>query len=473
MREMRLIVLLLVHGLFLTACYDGCNTFLETDANSHIADPRYSIDKPTVKMYDDGKAFVVWDLYHDREHCDGSIVTSDKVTVNSYSPSRNWGKQYPLAKYRSDTASGDTVNSLPRLAVNDTGQAIAVWGAGDGYLSAAFTPGVGWSEMEAIYKRGASGIYKYHLAESSVAINDSGNAIAVVYDDPVGVYAIPHRQGLSWRSDPKSLIANVSRISDLSIVMNNRNQALVTWLEPLGYSNHKLVATGYDPASGWGGNEIVSESVSSDYTINLDTAGNIVVVWGDAGTVWAKSYRPTVGWESAVKIHEASSGIAQYAFAMNAGGNAVSVSLDSREVWINQYTPDTGWSGTQVLQTVNDNPSVPRVAVDNAGNIIVAWQQLLKNSPQNPYLDEHLIMARRYAVVSGWGDTVQITRTEKEIREISLAMDDHGNAVVVWDQNSRTCVDSDCYYDAQLWANNFTSEMGWSYERRVGFSKQN
>ena len=471
MGKIRLVVVLLIQGLYLTACYDGCNTFLEPDANSHVADPHYSINMPTVKMYDDGKAFVAWDMKHDKERCDNSTVAKNEVTVNSYLPERGWGKQYTLAKYRREASLGDFVNSLPRLAVNDTGTAIAIWGASDSYYGAAFTPGVGWSAVESIYTRSEPGTYEYHRALSNIAINDSGNAIAVVYDGVAGVYAIPHRQGRGWSTDIKSLIADVSGISDLSIVMNNSDQALVAWVDLKDSANHKLVAAAYDPASGWGGNEVIAESVSRDYAINLDSTGNIIVVWGKTGTVWAKSYRPTVGWEPAVKIHETSSASAQYAVAMNAGGNAVCVSLDSSEVWINHYTADTGWSGALVLQSVDGTPSIPKAAVDYAGNIVVAWRQISKSSSPNTYRDDNLIVARRYVVESGWDAAAQIMRTEKEIRELSLAMDNHGNAAVIWDQNSTSCDDDGCYYDAQLWASNFKSGMGWSYEARIGVSK--
>lgn len=197
--------------------------------------------------------------------------------------------------------------------------------------------------------------------------------------------------------------------------------------------------------------------------IAVDADGNAMLVWqqyNDAGsltTIWANRYSVGSGWGSPQKISSNTDGSALYPnIAMSANGDAIAIwpemSADGTIVNLMSchYTASGGW-GTPELAENDDTNSVamvfiltPQVAMDTAGNAIAVWGHEGSGARD--------IMANYYSAGSGWnGESVIDSHDNGDAYGASIAMNDNGDAMVVWFQE-----DGDIN---RVWARGYTS--GW------------
>ncbi len=460
---MRIMLFLLVLPIasVLTACGDECYN-LDSDCDPHVQDPHYSISKPIVKMDGAGNAITIWNLSYSKEVTPGSFKSKDYVNFALFSPGSGWGKQTSLAAY-----NGKSVSS-PIFSIDKTGNGIAIWRVSSDVINAAYTPGAGWSAPTILLSHDTIARY----VDIDVAMNDSGQAFAVVYDAGNHVvYAIPYLQGQGWIMDNIESIAATHGLDDLSVAINSNGHVVVSWVEydqDLKRSN--LAVTRYVPNSGWDATELVASTnkPGTNHRVAIDSIGNIVIEWADYTTLWGINYSPYSGWGAAVKIHTATKYIQEYDLVMNTNGTVASVWLDdSGVIWFTQCSPDTGWSNSQAIYSAVDTKYTPRVAIDNSGNIIVLWRQYSTTNSFN----NQLLLAQLYLVGYGWNTPQHINYDNYEISDLSIAMNYSGDAVAIWDQIFTTCSSSQCYIDVQLWGNNFSSDVGWSTASLIGKSQ--
>ena len=115
-----------------------------------------------VAMNANGEAVVVW------EEFDGQ---SSDVWTSRWSPSQDWSEPVLL-----ETQPGDAVH--PQVAIDDAGNALAVWSQHDGVrrviMASRFVPDEGWSAPEPIDRSGDD-----DADEVRLVMDHMGNAIAV------------------------------------------------------------------------------------------------------------------------------------------------------------------------------------------------------------------------------------------------------------------------------------------------------
>jgi hypothetical protein len=108
-------------------------------------------------------------------------------------------------------------------------------------------------------------------------------------------------------------------------------------------------------------------------------------------------------------------------------GNSSSV---IKAQWLNSEA-----SPTQV-SSANGFAMMPKVAVDPAGNAIVAWLE------SNSSYQLTNVWVNRYSVSKGWGTPVKLTNTVSNASgpsgTLSIAMDSAGNAVLAWNRSDET-----------------------------------
>ena len=119
--------------------------------------------------------------------------------------------------------------------------------------------------------------------------------------------------------------------------------------------------------------------------VALNAAGDGFVVWrqlntGPADTVWARSYSASTGWGSFALIDSSLAGTSTVPrIAVNSAGNAFSVWIrndgTSNNVWANRFTNSAGWGTAELIDSDVNHAFSPRLAVDAAGNALAIWTQ--------------------------------------------------------------------------------------------------
>ncbi len=198
---------------------------------------------------------------------------------------------------------------------------------------------------------------------------------------------------------------------------------------------------------------ILSEATTFTATITtgaMDLANNPLA----AHFSWTFTTAPPKVWGQAARI-ETNNDWNAYSpqVAMDGNGNAIAVWSQTDgpndNILANRYISATGWGGATLIETNNlGNASGPQVAMDDGGNAIVVWSQTngIKKS----------IWANRYRSGMGAGWDKAGLLEVKDLGDASypqVGMDSYGNAIAVWSQ-----------YDGandNIWANRYLFGMDW------------
>ena len=175
-----------------------------------------------------------------------------------------------------------------------------------------------------------------------------------------------------------------------AVAMDGTGRALATWYQISG-STSAIWANAFAPASGgWQGEgtlePALTPAINPKVAINDSGAG--MIVWeqsdGTQDRVYGMHYQTGVagsyGPQVLISTTLADAGIP--AVAVNAGGSAVVAWIQSDGVnyhaWANLYTPGSGWATpTQLETSATDSSTTPMAAIDDAGNAVVVWQRAL------------------------------------------------------------------------------------------------
>jgi len=112
--------------------------------------------------------------------------------------------------------------------------------------------------------------------------------------------------------------------------------------------------------------------------------------------------------------------------AMDGNGNAIAVWLgDGKNIFAKRYDVNAGWDTTQKqLNIAATDANRPHIAMDHAGNALLVW---LQNTP-----NATLVYGMTYSPSNGWGQAAPIQDTAISATYHDVALDDLGNAFVVW-----------------------------------------
>lgn len=360
--------------------------------------------------------------------------------------------------------SGDAGEAtLPQLAVNAQGDAIAVWQQSDGVsidiYANRYTAAAGWGAAARIETDNAG------VAQNAqVAIDSSGNAIAVWQQRNLNgrddIWANRYTAGSGWGT--ASLIeAGAFDAGNPQLGIDASGNVIAVWWQSDG-SRNNLVSNRYVPATGWGTAELIETENSGDVSapqIAIDASGNAVAVWARSSigsyNVWANRYAAGTGWGNAAAIDSDQSNAPNPAphVAIDASGNAIAVwhrpdgSWDS--IWSNRFSAGVGWGTAVLVETDNSNSARDaRVAFDGSGNAIAVWTQSFGGVAN--------VMVNHYTAATGWGSAVLIETDDAGAAfEPRLVIDGSGNATAVWSQRNVAG------FTFNIWANRFSAGTGW------------
>lgn len=207
-------------------------------------------------------------------------------------------------------------------------------------------------------------------------------------------------------------------------------------------------------------------------------AGDVFLVWlnhdgeyyaPSTADVWANRYQAGQGWGVAETLAIGGSVVEATALqvAIDQAGNALLTWLrydgekDYRlSVWTNAYIVGQGWGESQ---TVGAEPggmvSPHRMAMDDSGNAMMVWHKREYDHDTSRVYER--VWASRYTLGQGWSQPEMINADDaSSLATPRVAVDPNGNAYAVW-----TRWDAD---GSHVYANRYTPTQGWGVQEKVG-----
>jgi hypothetical protein len=213
-----------------------------------------------------------------------------------------------------------------------------------------------------------------------------------------------------WR-DVETL-ATASYLTATGGVVDSRGRATMIWAAATAAGAPlSLLSRTVDAAGNWGAEENVDGGVSGGSGIALlqvgaDSAGNLIAVWRT--------------------------------------GRAISQNVSEWRIWTNRRDASTGlWGTPESLTSAMSNvagPAVPDLAVSASGDAILSLVESPHQDLEDPALTADTLFVRRYsALTQSWGAPEQLATTGVE--NAFVAIDDAGNGIVAWGQSQRLSFD--------------------------------
>jgi len=298
-------------------------------------------------------------------------------------------KAWQTAERVSPDIDGDVYNY--QIAYSSNGDAIAVWqdlvsaSIGTNIWANRYTPSTGWGTPTLI----DSGDGNAQVPQ--VALDENGNAIAVWEQDGMpanccgytryDIWANRYVPGTGWEGavllETIDGVSNERGASQPQIAMAANGQAVVAWGQGDASSGSSIWANRYVTGS-WTGASLVENAtgIAGGPKVAMDASGNEMVVWvqsnGTQLNLWASRNSG-----ASEQIETASAGNpSSLQVASNASGETVAVWGQGCVTWANRFAPGAGWGTATSLQTGSPSCAyIPnnQVAIDTSGNAIAAW----------------------------------------------------------------------------------------------------
>ena len=228
------------------------------------------------------------------------------------------------------------------------------------------------------------------------------------------------------------------------VVMDNSGRALAVWLtlQPNTLSASDLVASRYDPASGWSAPQTLEARLGDVTRFELAmeaSTGRAAVLWSQASdtstsAAWSRHFDPAGGWTPVQPLSTPTGMVAVMSVGLDVQGNAVAAwsQLDGSRfnIWGSRGNAAGTWGTPQLLENIDELSRIdgnPRIAVAPQGDAVVVWQA------SGGTLANRGTWTNRYTAGSGWGTASQLVSVSGGSAP-DIAMDGNGNAVMVWSQ---------------------------------------
>ncbi len=357
--------------------------------------------------------------------------------------------------------------SSPQIAVDpSSGNAVAVWyqtdGARNNIWSNRYVAGVGWGTAQLIEADNAG-----HASAPQIAIDPSGNAVAVWYQwDGArnSIWSNRYVAGSGWGTAQLIETDNAGSAYSPQIALDPSGNAVVVWSQSDGTRNN-IWANHFVVGIGWGTAQLIESDNAGhayDSQVAFDPSGNAVAVWsqsdGTRNNIWSNRYVAGSGWGTAQLIESDDAGHAyDPRIAVDPSGNAVAVWYQydgtRNNIWSNRYVAGSGWGTAQLIETDNaGNASSPQIAVAPSGNAVVVWSQS-DGTRSN-------IWSNRYVAGSGWGSAELIESNDiGSAASPQIAIDASGGGLTVWRQYNGLRLD--------VWSNRYVAGSGWGTPQLV------
>ncbi len=416
-----------------------------------IEDFNGTLDGPQIAVGANGAAFVVWTHFADGVR---------RVWVSRYDAAAQvWGPRRALNPTHPFAATD------PQVVVSATGDAFVVWRthvqpAGTAPLSviwaARYDAGTGaWKDEK---------LSHFHADQPRIALDDAGNALAVwrqeegVALDPRNmIVARRYEVGSGW--EPPVPLHKVTIIDSAAsghsatprIVMSADGRAVVAWVQQVSRGAiEKHVWANTFNCTGWGQPERIdygyASSTNQPPRVVIDGKGDALAVWVQTDSdafmrVVANRFVSGTGWgATAVPISPAVTHGLEPQLAVDRGGNAIAVwravsPSFSDALFANHFdAADNAWDAeVRVLADDEIDESPPDLSVDASGNALVIFRIGVIET-EIPFL---ITAARRYVAHNGSWDAITplSPRGDFLVTPPKLGLDRQGNAWALWEHS--------------------------------------
>ncbi len=365
---------------------------------------------PRVAINGQGTAFVVW-----RHQYNGTKTTIKYAKLSG----NTWTTDQTIA------ALNVPVFDEPRVAVDEEGNAVAIWGQAGQIYASYYTAGASWSTPQAISIPGAV-VPSHH----GLGFTTSGTAIVLSFVEGDGVYAIQRLKSSGWQA-PQKLGAQGDDASGLQLVFHSGDSATAIWADPILGPHELLQVKKRTYSSGtWAAAE--SSALPSGFTFFSeengaagDAAGNLIVLGSGSITEngstsyrgGALRYTAGSGWGDS--LTPLGSNQTPNLIESNANGNAVVTLSDEEVVYFNT---GSGWTAPTRL---TGSARSSALGIDAAGNAFVTWES--SGSADGG------VLASRYNFASGiWSLGASIDGGTGYNTTQDSAVSANGTAVTAW-----------------------------------------
>ncbi|MET0533113.1 MAG: Ig-like domain-containing protein [Steroidobacter sp.] len=311
------------------------------------------------------------------------------------------------------------------------------------------------------------------------AIDSDGN-VTSVWREVVGVLGSQVSQIWARRYDVDAGIGEIERLdtidnmsTDPQVGVDGAGDVMVIWTD----HEEGIQSRRYDASTGaW--RDIVpvdpidapdAEIVRQEPRLAVAANGDTVALWlrttADRSNVYAATYTADDGWSAPTPLQLESTQQARNAsVAIRADGSGMVVweeigkeSPFNGPIWAAPFDHGQWQPPVHVNVDLPVGGREPVMAVDNHGNALVAWTQVVK-------IDEDLFeiegfLARRYSGEIGWVAPAEIGVIPNDPAiDAHLAISDHGEAMAVW-------VHSQVFNGATTWARFYhVADDAWEAE---------
>jgi len=322
---------------------------------------------PDVAMDGQGRTVAVWSQ---------GVGSAFRPFASLYTPYVGWTAPVELDTVRAGNAE------QPTVAMNAAGRAVAVWvlrnGAQADLYAAEYAPGGGWSTPRVVESRGEP------VSTPRVAVDDAGNALAVWRQSDgtaESAWAARLSVGVGW-SAPLLLETEAGAVTAPALAAVPTGEALAAWTQPDAQGTARVRASRFAPDTGWTVAEQLPEAATQApvaAALSVDSSA-VVVFRGPMGappsvSAFAARYEPGTGWGSSVELGAALSSTEEPSVAMDPWGRALVAwtgpgSSSPQAIQIRRYSPGGGWVRLPLETSTSGQPVV---AADGQGNFQLLW----------------------------------------------------------------------------------------------------
>ncbi|HEV7806075.1 MAG TPA: PKD domain-containing protein [Solirubrobacteraceae bacterium] len=339
-----------------------------------------------------------------------------------------------------DLTAAGTSASAPGVAMNGAGDSIVAWQrAGDFFVQASQRPG--GTGFSAPGQLGVAGLEAFGTPQ--VAIDGDGDAVVVWQEpDGAGLNTVV-RAAIRPAGGSFGAPLRLSRSGSVAIhpqlAMNAAGDAVVVWEFLVGQT--MVVQAAVRPAGGTFAAPVNVSAAGLTGPLPraaIDGAGSVTVVWQQAAAANAivqAATRPAGGTFTTPVDLSAPGAVSSAQVATNAAGETVAVwaRVDATPVWVVQgATRSSGgaFSAAADLSAAGHDGIDPCVAVDAAGNAVAVWTRFDGAS--------RVVQVATRPPGRGFGAARDLSLTGREARVPQLAVNPAGDAVVAWQRSAGT-----------------------------------
>jgi hypothetical protein len=337
-----------------------------------ISSPGESADEASVAFDGRGDAFAVWDGYS-ADVPGGDAHFSIQAAFRP--ADGTWQAPVDLSLVEAPGVGH------PQLAVDERGDAIAIWSRFGGPVQEAFKP-AGGSWQAPVDVTGESG------DEPQVVLGGQGDALAV-WDDWAGVESAFMPVGGSWQVPVQ--VAGPGLAGGLQIASNEQGDAAAIWDQwTNGFLSPRTVQSAFKPAGGaWQTAvnivgkryEDVQPINTEDPHIAIDGQGDEMAVWvWELGHNVKAAFRPAGGtWEEPTELSAFEGSASDPDVAFDDRGDALAAwsskpTVYSSNIIQSAFKPAGGeWQAPVDLSGETHSAYAPQIAFDEQGDAIAAW----------------------------------------------------------------------------------------------------